>query len=791
MSRSDTDAKNRLILLRGSVAVLFTTGILIRVWTAWMLRESTSSDWAVAASMARDMANGQTIPVFFYGQAYMGSFEPWVASLFVRVFGNSGFVVTLGTAFFAVVLLGQIFLWGHKTAGVRAGIAACTWSLIGSIQYLYFSVSSRGGYGALLVLGTFTLYAAAHIGSQSLRKQNAGWAWFTAMGIAAGLGWWSHADILMFILPAALILLVTLKTRLFQWRILLVPAGTLIGASPWIWWNLRHQWASVDMILKSAECPALRSGVSSLAKTLLLLFHPGGPEFLAAVIAAVIFIAFLSGVFHFAQVFRRDTDDKTRLPFLAAALLLPVFASVISLRSNYILLIQSRYLLPVWPAVCVLIGVLYNTLHKRLGAWPSVCLFTLLLIPQAFVFPYMLQSERDFAAANSQAQELAATVDQLGIEALYAGYWSQWMNYATDDRLRVAVLSGERYSPRERQAMLADRIGFLDGTGHIGSFLASTQAGASSARAGRITYHLQPSPKDFTPIFRTFSVERVLNHQRVPLPEVHDLTIDTGIFLDQDPAEEDPVIQITFLSSEKLNGLLFWCGSWQPPPSIRIEAFSEASESWVTVMPATRVSSLFWSGPRIFNDGLYHRAVFRWDPVEAVRWRISFPRMGDKRLEGVGLAELVWLRSSPPTEAQARTSWRELGHYLHDLGIREIHADRWLSQKLAFGGYGLQTELDPVFSRTLHELPKPHAREKHIRIESTSAMIAENEFAEITRHLLEQNGLFPVEEAFGSWTIFHFRRDGAWKEAYRGLQPLRWMGPTCLKAEAGVDMPGL
>jgi hypothetical protein len=786
MSPSVTDASPRRILPGIFVAALFSAGILIRVWTAWMLRENSSSDWAVVASMARDMAGGQTIPVFFYGQAYMGSFEPWVASLFVRIIGNSGFVVNLGTAFLGVILLGQIFLWGHKTAGVRAGIAACAWSLIGSIQFLYFSVSSRGGYGALLVWGTFTLYAAAHIGSRALRDQNAGWIWYPAMGLAAGLGWWSHPNILMFLLPAALILLGTLKTRLFQWRILLVPAGTLLGASPWIWWNLRHQRASLDMILKSAESPGLRSGVSSLVKTLLLLFHPGGPGFLAAIVAAVIAAACLTGGIQFVLALRGRPESKMHLPFLAAALLLPVFAALISLCSSHILLIQARYLLPVWPAVCVLIGVLYNTLHKRLGSWPSAVLFILLLIPQAFVFPYMVKSEREFAAANRQARELAEAVESLGIEALYAGYWSQWMNYATDDRSRIAVLSGERHAPREREVLLADSIGFLDGTGHIGSFLASTHGGASRGWAGRITYNLQPPPKDTTPLFGGFTVERVLNDQRVSLPEVHDLNIDTGTLLDQHPAEEEPVIQFTFPSPETLNGLLFWCGSWQPPPGVRIEAFSEASERWVTVLPATRVSSLFWSGPRIFNGGLHHRAVFRWDPVEAARWRISFPQMDGRRIEGFGVAELVWLRFAPPIEAQPAPSWRELGHFLRDLGVREIHADRWLSQKLAFGGFELQAELDPVLFRTLHELPKPPARENLILLEPTTALIAEKAYAGMTRHLLEQNGILPAEDTFGPWTVFHFRREGTWNEAYRGLQPLRWMGPSCLQAEASA-----
>ena len=55
--------------------------------------------------MARHMAALKEFPVFFYGQAYMGSLEPMASALMVRLLGSTGFAVTLGPVLFAAAAL--------------------------------------------------------------------------------------------------------------------------------------------------------------------------------------------------------------------------------------------------------------------------------------------------------------------------------------------------------------------------------------------------------------------------------------------------------------------------------------------------------------------------------------------------------------------------------------------------------------------------------------------------------------------------------------------------------------
>jgi hypothetical protein len=534
------------------------------------------------------------------------------------------------------------------------------------------------------------------------------------------------------------------------------------------------------MLLQSADNPGLRSGLSSLFKTLLQLFHPGGPQFLSWILVLLIAFAGIVCTLILAKTLSTHKEPHVGIPFLAVALLLPVSAAMISIRSSHILLIQSRYLLPIWPAVAVLVGVCYNTIHNRLGCRVSTLFLASLLIPQAAVFSYFVQSEKEFAVQNRQARGLASIVDQLGIEALYGSYWDTWMNYATDDKSRIAVLSSERHALREQQALLADRIGFLDGAGNIGSFLVSTKASASHALDGRILYDLQPPPPTVEPIIGDYTATLITHSQHHGLPEVHDMNIDTGIQISHEPSEYSTTLELVFPESKMLNGMVFWWGRWNPPTRIGIDAFHEESETWKTVLPAAPVSSLFWSGPRIFIGGLHQRTEFRWAGFEASRWRISFPVLGEQ----IGIAELVCLRETTTTETHPDAAWKELGHFLQTRGITRIYADRWLSQKLAFGEFQLAAELDDAFSRTVHALPILHTRRQPVRLTPTTGMIAETTNADMCRVLLNQKGIQPVEEIFQAWTVFHFRQDGVWNESYRGAHLLRWMGPYCLLAEA-------
>ena len=82
---------------RAVLIALLVIGAAVRLAGAWLFRNPDNPDQGIVALMAKHIAEGLPFPVFFYGQAYLGSLEPVVSALLCRIFGYSGFAVTLGT----------------------------------------------------------------------------------------------------------------------------------------------------------------------------------------------------------------------------------------------------------------------------------------------------------------------------------------------------------------------------------------------------------------------------------------------------------------------------------------------------------------------------------------------------------------------------------------------------------------------------------------------------------------------------------------------------------------------
>ena len=141
-----------------AVAILLLAGLAVRIGGAWVYRHDTSVDRCRVGIMAKHMAEGRDFPVFFYGGAYLGSFEPAVSAVFCRLLGPTGFALNLGTALLGFLLLPVAYLWAREAAGRHAGLVAMLVCLFGPFGYFYFLASPRGGYAATLLSMALVLW---------------------------------------------------------------------------------------------------------------------------------------------------------------------------------------------------------------------------------------------------------------------------------------------------------------------------------------------------------------------------------------------------------------------------------------------------------------------------------------------------------------------------------------------------------------------------------------------------------------------------------------------------------
>ena len=116
--------------------------------------------------MARHMAELREFPVFFYGQAYMGSLEPMASALVMRLLGPTGFAVNLGPVLFAVAALIFLWRWARDAAGPWGGFAAVLAGLFGPLAYFQFQAAARGGYMMALFVDALVLFAAARMAAR-------------------------------------------------------------------------------------------------------------------------------------------------------------------------------------------------------------------------------------------------------------------------------------------------------------------------------------------------------------------------------------------------------------------------------------------------------------------------------------------------------------------------------------------------------------------------------------------------------------------------------------------------
>jgi 4-amino-4-deoxy-L-arabinose transferase-like glycosyltransferase len=202
-----------------------------------------NADEAVVGLMARHILQGER-PLFFYGQAYLGSLDAWLVAGAFAVLGQSSaairlvqvacFLGTLATTYFLAL---RIFRsqWAAGAAGVFLAVPAV-------LVTLYTTVS-LGGYGEVVLIGNVLLLLALAVldpAPTAPRARLLG-AWLL-LGLLGGLGFWAFPLVVVYLIPIGVYALVTLwrAPRRLAIGTLLSLFGFAIGASPWIGYTITH-----------------------------------------------------------------------------------------------------------------------------------------------------------------------------------------------------------------------------------------------------------------------------------------------------------------------------------------------------------------------------------------------------------------------------------------------------------------------------------------------------------------------------------------------------------------------
>jgi len=231
----------------GVLAVVFA-GLAIRIFILTHAIGSLDADEATTGLVARHILHQHRYPVFYWSSNYGGTLEAFVTAGAFAVFGSSVFVLkTVAVCWYAAACL---LTWrlGRRLFDSRVGAVAALLLWVWPASFVWWSTKSRGFYGSLLVLGLLVALAALRIVDRPDTKID-----WLALGLALGLGWWVQPQIAVLAIPIGGWLLV-LRRRAFARAWLAVPT-VILGAAPWILWNIRYRFDSFHVPPQPTSAP--------------------------------------------------------------------------------------------------------------------------------------------------------------------------------------------------------------------------------------------------------------------------------------------------------------------------------------------------------------------------------------------------------------------------------------------------------------------------------------------------------------------------------------------------------
>lgn len=749
-----------------AVAVLFAATALVRIHGAWCYRVGTNLDHANIALMVKHMVEGTGFPVFFYGQAFMGSPEPVVSAMLCRVFGLSGFMVCMGPALLGLGISIALYRWVHAMAGRTAAAATALFLLIGPRGYYHYLASPRC-YAIQMLLTVLMLWLCAR-GVRDLRRGAPFPTWPVFFwGLLAGIGWWSSGLILYTVAASGLLVLLWGGRRTWTWRWVWGVAGGLLGAAPWVIWNLLNGFRSLAVQGKMVGAGSTAELLYAyIGNRLFRILGVHGLDFpFNILLGAVIVLAILAALY---ALFSRRANlvEPDRRPDLAACLLMfPAGAFFFSL-SAYSAYGSPRYHLPLVPVVAVCLGLLTKALSRKIGILGWIPLAAL-VCTQVLHLPRAIDTSHREAELTRHVDALHEVMQEQGLTEAYATPFERWMSFYLREQVIFTPFRAGGYLPHAQRAERAERVAIVNNHEHFSAFLAPSGGRATLHQFGPLQLHvaLQPPPPAtlLTGAIRTIAAD--------PGQDV------TAALTDFDAAtgwaapegREMHSLQLAVDPQSTLSGirLVFRC-AWTPS-RWRVEGLAAGSDRWEPLVAESDVTPYHWSGNRVYGPGPGYRLEARFAPGRFERLRIAL-RGNTGRWHWLLQEAQLLTPASPVTQDDAD----RLAQTLVQDGISRVYADRWLANRLLRDGrFDVPTPL--------YFLERERAMmDLQIRMESASAIVVPAAEASRLVSQLDTAGIAADVQPFGSLAILRLAPPSDNNQA---PPPFEWRGWGMLRHE--------
>ncbi len=453
-----------------SVAVL--VGAAMRAW--FLFHRPVNADESIVGLMAKQILHGH-FSAFYWGQSYGGG-EPYLVAVLFGIFGTSVWALKAVSVILSAVA--ALLTWRivrqvtvDPALAVLAGVAV--WVFPRSA--VSASTLELGFRGLTLACGLGLLLLALKIQNGDDR-----FTVFGALGLAAGVGWWSSPEIVYFGVPAVVLVIwaIVADTKVdrgLRWLARLVVAGVtgLIGSLPWLWANAHSHLSSLHT--GAFQVPPGSPGYGGRLKIffqysfplLLNLRNESTGGWLWGRTTGVVLVVLLAVVLVAALALCALAGGRT----LIIAIGVVLFPFLVALSPATWFWQDGRYDVFVVPLLAIVLAVGCAEAARRwtrsprrgqqsvaVGRTLASCLLALLLALGIANFAVFVNSLDSFWAGwtnpDGPTDQAISALEAHGIRAGYADYWVAYrLDLLSDGRLRMTTAGAD-----------PDRWPSLDGT---------------------------------------------------------------------------------------------------------------------------------------------------------------------------------------------------------------------------------------------------------------------------------------------------------------------------------------
>jgi hypothetical protein len=441
--------------------------------------------------MAMEIQKGAHF-IFYLGQGYMGSLEAYLAALIFTLRGVS--LPALKTAPFLFFLLALLF---HVLAADRIHGRAAAWFTllflaVPSWVFAVWTIAPRGGYMTLLALGGASLWLSALLA----RGKGSGHLWFL-LGLAMGLGVWTHYLFAVYLLPLGLLVVLPALLRPGRGRVAgLLGSSFLLGVSPVIVYNVRKPLASLDLFGMASSPDYQANLFNLLARQLpkLLSGHDPTEGGTAAVLGGGILLLHLAAILCQGVALAKGAGGRGGRLLPALPLLVVLTGAALFLGTGFGAFNTQRYLLPLYPATAMVLAWCLSAIASRHGRLSAGLALGLTLVLAAGDYRHVrdrLLPEGE--AFRAQVAEFLDYCRRHGVRDAWSDHWNAYLlTFLSRQELVVADTERERYEPFQRRVRESSRPALIveARAREVGRTLEAAGYGFTRARVGdRTIFH--------------------------------------------------------------------------------------------------------------------------------------------------------------------------------------------------------------------------------------------------------------------------------------------------------------